>query len=251
MNSIRKFGISLIAVLWMGSAWAVPVYDPGGETNLDDVFDGLGLTAAGYDVVSSQDNHAYWTHSAVGSTSSYLFSDVSFGGVGDSLGVYSATSGEMIEVFGDTLGTDATTLSFKADGSVQSFSSTGSITSAITFGDVFGFYITMGGNTYYSDPSMNPSYDVDGTSYQDYMLMYQGDGTTVTNDYNGISGGLFGIDDWLIAMEALTHGAGLPKDFDDAVILVESIFPAPAPATLALLGIGLVGLGATLRKRTS
>jgi hypothetical protein len=247
-----------LALLGTG-AWAVPVYNYGAG-DLASVFSDIGL---GYDVVADQSNNAYYAGDAfTNSSSAFLFTDVyGIGNFAGDFGLYSKATHEKLSLFNSNY-TGTTSVKFYADGHVRAIYDDipAAADTLTTFGRDFGFYIDFSspiptfaqvgaGGIYYSDPTMNPSYVApDQNTYSDWMIMFQGDGT-VLNPYNGLPGGAFTPNQWLICADGVLQGPGL-LGFNDAVVMVESIQPIiPEPGTILLLGAGLVALGVTQRKR--
>ena len=116
--------------------------------------------------------------------------------------------------------------------------------SALFSSEAFGFYIHSNATNYfYSEQSQN----ADGI---DHMATFEG-GTGIFLDAlnNGFDlGDEFLANEYLLAFEDLPGGGDF--DYTDFVVLVESINPIPVPATLALFGLGLVGLGFSAKKKS-
>jgi len=106
--------------------------------------------------------------------------------------------------------------------------------SQANIGDTFGFYleVTNTGRTYYSHASLN----FDGF---DYLAVFETAG----------EGGVTNPFDLILAWEDI-YGGG-DKDYNDMVIAVNDVTAVPEPGTLALIGLGLFGLGLARRKQQS
>ncbi|HJR10572.1 MAG TPA: DUF4114 domain-containing protein [Rhodanobacteraceae bacterium] len=124
--------------------------------------------------------------------------------------------------------------------------------SSVHFGvtNLFGYYLGAASNTptFYSDPKLNQD---PGSTYANgtpHMVAYDGNNKTVLK--TGNTSGTFLSNEWLLAWED-TAFANSDLDYNDFVVLVESVHPVPEPAVLGMFGLGVLLLGgfAALRRR--
>ena len=111
--------------------------------------------------------------------------------------------------------------------------------------NLFGYYIGVPGGAFFSDPSLNPTNATypGGTAQ---MVAYAGNGSTSLTI--GSFKGKFNSGEYLLAWEDKAQG---DWDYNDMVVLVESVHPVPEPAALGMFGLGALLLGGfmALRRR--
>jgi len=250
---MKKILMALVVVLALtSSALAVPVYDYsyGGNTvpDIQSLFVDWGMTPT-YDAVTSQTGVELWSPHAFGGTTTMIFAQ-NFSR-GDIFGIYNSAL-TYVPLFTGTV----TPPSFVSVGWNGNDVTVGSTTYS-NFGRVFGYYFQYNGTsaekvyseTWRNDGKLGSTTNVD----EAFMLAFRGNG----NNYNigGFGVGRFGNDDWIIAGDYYTHGIDQTtkfqlKDFNDYVVFVSEAQPAvPEPATMLLLGSGLIGLAGFARKR--
>ena len=191
---------------------------------------------------------SYWNVTGTGISGTTMIIELAGYAGTNTFGVYN--SGQYVELFaGSNVAGDQVTLSIKLDGSVY----VDNVDKGVDFTNyMFGYYLDSSagadGGLWHSDTSLN-------TDSMDHMAAYQGTNTDWVQIAD-IAPGLWSNNEYILAFEDLAY-TGEPEDYkypgdgdyNDMVLMVESVRPIPEPATLFLLGSGLVGLAGIGRKK--
>ena len=204
---------------------------------------GLGWITAGssLDPNSEYVTSAAWETGALFASGTAIVIEIAGNAARNSFGLYDLNdTSRRLEVFsgGDNAGHDSLRFVISMAGGVYQINF--DATTSIYLGDSFGFYLSGPGGDFFSDASRNPNGD-------HQMVAFQGDGVRQANFF-GLGSRTWLTNEWILAWEDLAYGSS-DKDFNDFVVLIESVAPVPAPATLGLLGIGLIGLGLVRSRR--
>ena len=220
-----------------------------GETPWQRMFDNL--TLGGPSSVNTltdcidDSSDSSWAISGSGLSGLTLIIELAGNASTNSFGVYdTANMDNKVELFdGAASAGNQVVMTILADGSVIT---NVAVDSGVNFtGNNFGFYLDTASNgTFYSDTPLN----LDTT---DHMLAYRGTGDVV--QLPGLAAGTWTPNEFVLAWEDVSGSRGADFDFNDFVVMVESVEPTvvPVPASIWLFSSALLGLVGVARRKKS
>jgi hypothetical protein len=155
-----------------------------------------------------------------------LFEFAGFANI-NNFGIYDVNdSSQMLQVFSGAEGSGGREVEFDLEaGTATTHFGTANI------GSSFGFYLQRGNQTFYSEAGLNGGVDM--------ARIFDVTGSQNTAFYGS---------SLIVGFEDLIDG---DFDYNDLIVGISDVQAVPEPGTLALLGLGMLGLGMTRRRKSA
>ena len=225
-------------MLMVSGASSAVTYSDGG-TALQDLLDNSAAVGMGVVDVNNwieDANDSYWSFGGTSASINVILGEDTPNAGTNSFGIFSGAT--EIEIFdgSDVAGYKAV-VDYNAafnliEVSVNTYDGNGFVLRSSTAwaGGAFGFYLDNGATTFYSDSALNAG----GVDAMAAFLNVPQPGENI-----------------LAFEDGTDEGNGTNADYNDFVVMVESVYPVSAPATLAMLGLGLLGMGYRARRKSA
>jgi len=224
----------------------------GGEDSLQEILDKITVgPVAGASSVDTETDalldkwDSYWDITGSGQSAVTMVIELSAWSANTSFGVYDiADPSRAVEIFAglDNPGLfsgGVANLAISVTGDVAiNYVDSGVDFQGNSLGYWFGFYAATPGGTWYSNTGLN-------SDQTDHMLAYQGKNID-TIQVADLAPGIWTDDEFVLAFE--DQAGGGDGDYQDLVVIVQSVNPVPVPAAVLLGILGLGAAGLKLRK---
>ena len=227
---------------------------PNGDCSLQSFFDSMTLSGPGIDAVNDQTGFDVFKNTATANSTATFMFEITEIAETNSFGIYNVKDPlEKVKLFDGAYSSSAGSTVYFTDSQIVVWTGQFSPIDGQFLMDPppgfnvfdfdwnrFGFYLERGdGTTFFSQSSLNPNGD-------QQAIVYRGDNLTEM-EIPGRPSGPFTDNEFIIAFEDIGLGDGSDADYNDLVVMLESIEPVPEPGAIAGLGAIVASLVALRR----